>query len=131
MVTALRQSKSALHVEDDEKWQKMLHRYLQEAGYDVIQTGNLQDAKARACRKKFDLYVVDGHFPLQQDELTSSESGKEFYNFIVQIYEKDVNYVFVSGGIVLKKWCNERGIRFFNKDVFSYGSFMAYLKSKQ
>ncbi len=128
MTTALKQSKTALHVEDDRTWRGMIGRYLKEAGFDVTQTDNLEQAEEYAERQPFDLYVLDGQFPLRKGGADQSGSGIDLYDRIRQARGVDLNCVIVSGSD-LRRQCSERGIKFVYKDQFDFGSFMTYLES--
>ena len=125
--TSLRQSKSALHVEDDERWRSRIGRYLQEVRYDVTQVDNQEEAEELAHRQPFDVYIFDEQFPLRRGGTDQSGSGIDLYDKIREIRGVDLNCVIVSGGN-LRRQCNERGIKFIYKGLFDRGSFMTYLK---
>ena len=82
MSTDLKQSKSALYVEDDATLRRMLADYIKNSGYDVTQADNLQDAVAHAQRQRFDVYITDGSFPLTHGVHEASGAGLKLYDKI-------------------------------------------------
>ncbi|MBI2547057.1 MAG: response regulator [Candidatus Aenigmarchaeota archaeon] len=123
------QPKSALHVEDDKIWQRTIRLCLEKAGYNVVQADNLEGAQTRVKERRFDLYVIDGHFPrIQDSRYPSPDAGAELYQTIIQTYGKNARCVFVSGDMELGMRCRESGVEFFDKGYFDHDSFTSYLK---
>ncbi len=129
MTTALKQSKIALHVEDNLNFQALVEVYLKDAGFDVVQTDNFEDAEAHIRRQPFDVYVLDGQFPLRQGSQDQDGSGIELYDKIREM-RSPVNCIILSGSD-LRRECDERGIRFMYKGTFDDKTFTEYLSKAQ
>ncbi len=128
MTTTSKQSKSALHVEDNKDWQRRMRELIKRAGYRVTQTDNLQDAVVHAQHQRYSVYVVDGSFPLTPDGVEVEGAGLQLYERIREMHGTDLNYVIISSSLGLERSCREKGIRFVNKLRFNTGSFTAYLE---
>lgn len=121
-------TKSALHVEDHPSWQREISRFLQEAGYNVTIADNLEDGLGYAKNRRFDLYVVDGEFPLKPKGFGTFGAGLQLYESIKGLYCGDLNYVIVSSDEDLEDKCAEQGVPFIHKDDHGEGDWEVVLK---
>lgn len=123
--TELKQSKTALHVEDSPSVQALVEVYLTDAGFDVVQTDNFEDAEAHIRRQSFDVYVFDGQFPLRRGSQDQDGSGIELYDKVREM-RSPVNCIILSGSD-LRQECDKRGIEFMYKGTFDGKALLNYL----
>ena len=127
--TESKQSKYALHVEDDRTLQSTIGAHLKEAGYDIIQTNNLRDAERFVQNQRFDLYVVAGRFPPVRGGLKELDTSLKLYETVKQQHGLNLNFVVIStGDASVESECRKRSIRLFDRTRLEV-SFVDYLNS--
>lgn len=130
MTTTSKQSKTVLLVDDNKDWRETVAIFAVNAGYDVTEADNLQDAVKHVQRQRFYAYISDGEYPLVPGGPKNSDAGFQLYERIRQLHVGNLNYVIMSGNLSLQRKCEERGIRFWDKDD-DIGSLLAYIKGAQ
>ncbi|MBI2545218.1 MAG: response regulator [Candidatus Aenigmarchaeota archaeon] len=120
--------KRVLYVEDDRDSREAVGMFLDDMGFQVTETDNLQDAE-RIGRELFDVYIVDGTFPRVPAGQAVRGIGIELYDRIHRIYGK-INYAILSLDDDLEDACKARGIVFIGKSRPGNG-LLEYLKGLQ
>ncbi len=120
--------KMALHVDDEEEWRDIVERSLTSLGYKVVQAANFQDAEFSAKNQRFDLYVIDGTFPMKPEEAGDREAGLKLYKLLNDLHGDSSKYVLLSGDGYVEDACERNGIPFLYKSHFAK-KFESFIKA--